>query len=504
MKTEELASWRRRSWAVRPVQRLAGAALILACAGGALVAGAPAPVRLAPAELAADVIRATRPLAFPRGDRLPIILWPLQGLEAGRDEALTDCLRQLDARGLSPVTSWKQGTREASRAAALRMAALQRALGLRVVVNASDVMQPFFNGDESTAHVDAEGHPFFNAPLVPKIRSGCPFALDDRVPVIRAQVSYFVQGYRARELPLDVVLGDWEVDGPLEWGDAHAAAQRCVRCRQHIEHIERFADFQAAVRRVRAGLQKSALSDVVRQAFPAALVGNYGVYPNDGFRYWYDYFEPEVTVPPYVADGRARYRPWYQEFPLTGYTVAMPVVYTWYRTFQWYDYAEPDFRWVYNLLLVGSNAARRTPATVPLLPFVHWHTTAPPAEPDPNVKPLTAGKYQELLWHLLLRGHDGLAVWSPRPELAEEARLVQEVYAAALEYREFLDRGEPVSFAVPRSPGPVVSGLKLGSRVLVRRTDFDSSRESVRLTIAGHSLRVPRAEGRCQVLTLDQ
>jgi hypothetical protein len=227
------------------------------------------------------------------------------------------------------------------------------------------------------------------------------------------------------------------------------------------------------------------------------------VYPNDGYRYWYDYFEQEVTAPPYQADQRARYRPWFQEFPLTGYTFAMPVVYTWYPTFHWYDFENTDYRWFYNMLLVGTGAARSTPATIPLITFVHWQTTAPPPNADPKVKQFSAEKYQELLWHLLLRGHDALAMWCERAQVGQETRLVQEVYAAALEYREFLDRGRPASFAVPTQPGPVVSGLVLDRRVLVRRTDFDATQAPVTLTIEGRPLAVPRRDGRCQILTLD-
>ena len=104
---------------------------------------------------------------------------------------------------------------------------------------------------------------------------------------------------------------------------------------------------------------------------------------------------------------------------------------------------------------------------------------------------------RELLWHLLLRGHDTFFLWCVASELPREIALMHEVYAAALEHRGFLERGTPVNFDVPARPGPVVSGLRLGGRVLVRRTDFGAETAGeVRLRLAdGGEIAVPRAAG---------
>jgi hypothetical protein len=118
------------------------------------------------------------------------------------------------------------------------------------------------------------------------------------------------------------------------------------------------------------------------------------------------------------------------------------------------------------------------------------------------VKQLSAEKYQELLWHLLLRGHDGLFLWSPKDEALEESRHVHQVYRDSHTYREFLLDGRPVTFAVPDEPGPVVSALKLGSRLLVRRTDFGRETEPVLLRVGDTEVSVPRVEGRCQILEI--
>ena len=66
-----------------------------------------------------------------------------------------------------------------------------------------------------------------------------------------------------------------------------------------------------------------------------------------------------------TLDQRAKYREWANEFDDTGYTFSMPVVYTWYPTFHWYDFEDTDYRWFYNMLKVGSNAGRHTPRMFP-------------------------------------------------------------------------------------------------------------------------------------------
>lgn len=455
-------------------------------------------------EIIRQVLAATEPLQFPRGDRLPLYVWVLTGVGTDDDAEAEAILRELDARGLAVIAPWHPARREQTLAEGLRLARLQQRLGLPITINATACLYSFFNGDPATFHLADDGTPFFDDSFSPRRKMGCPFTLQPRIPIIREQVEFFLRAYQAEGLSIDFIFADWEIDGPLEWNEAWAASKRCRRCRENIPNLEDFRAFQQALRALRSDLQREVFAEPVKARFPQAMVGNYAVYPHGGYRYWYDYFEqeppPEV---PCLIDRRARYRPWAHEFARTGYTCAMPVVYTWYRLFNWYDFDQPDYRWFYNLLLVGSNAGQHTPAKVPLISFVHWHTTSPPKEPDPSVKQFSAEKYQELLWHLLLRGHDTFFLWCPREETAEEVRLVHQVYAAALEFREFLDRGEPVTFAVPPQPGPVVSGLRLGDRVLVRRTDFEDTRGPVTLTVEGRRLGVSRVEGRCQVLRLE-
>jgi hypothetical protein len=451
------------------------------------------------------VLDVTEPLRFGRGDRLPLYLWPATNPGKLDDQSAEYLLRELDRRGIGLISSWSPGRRQETLARALAIARAQKKLGLRVNVNATACLHRFFNGDPGTAHVDDAGKPFWDESFDIRGREhhmGCPFALDTRKDPVREQVEFFARAYQDAGIEIGFIFVDWEIDGPIEFNRAHEASKRCARCRRHVRDIGNFLEFQKALREIRSELQRYAFSEPILSRFPNALVGNYAVYPHDGYRYWYDYFEYYVDGQPHIADGRAKYRLWSNEFAGTGYTCAMPVVYTWYPTYQWYDFDQPDYRWFYNMLLVATGAGRHTPASVPIVSFVHWHTTAPPEEPDPAVRQLSRESYQELLWHMLLRGTDTLFLWCPRDEDAAEVRLVHEVYAAAQQYGEFLEKGTPVVFDVPRRPGPVVSGLLLGDRLLVRRTDFGPERDPVEIRVGRHRVPVEPRPNEVQILSL--
>ena len=460
--------------------------------------------RMTQQEILDIVLRQTKPLEFPRGDRLPLYLWVVRGLGTEDPAEAEAMMRKLDDRGIAVTAAWNPNPRHRERSLkqALSISRLQKKLGLRVNVDANRCTYSICNGDPKTAHVTDEGEKFFDMSMRPNRKIGCPFALEFRYPAIREQLEYFARAYKEEGIQVDFMFADWEIDGPIEWNDAWAASKRCKRCRDNMPQIDDFRSFQKTLRTIRCEIQREVYAEPMKPYFPNVLVGNYAVYPGNGYRYWYDYFERDDLAPgmPHQTDQGAKYREWFDEFPLCGYTFAMPVVYTWYRTFDWYDFDSLDYRWFYNLLLVTSNAGKCTAPNVPIITFVHWTTTAPPPEPDPNVKQFSGEKYKELLWHMLLRGHDGLFLWCPQPEAEQEIKPLHEVYAASLEYRGFLERGEPVSFDVPKKPGPVVSGLRLGDWVLARRTDFDSTSKPVEVKVGDGKIVVPRAEGRCQIL----
>jgi len=115
---------------------------------------------------------------------------------------------------------------------------------------------------------------------------------------------------------------------------------------------------------------------------------------------------------------------------------------------------------------------------------------------------MSAWCYQELLWHMLLRGTDTFFVWCGGDEAAEEVGLAQQVYAAAQEYGEFLDHGMPLQFDVPGEPGTVVSAVALGDRALVRRTDFGKQTAPVDIMLGARRCTIEAAPGQCQLVDL--
>lgn len=446
------------------------------------------------------VLDATKPLKYDRGERLPLYLW--QAMDPGQlnEEDLEELVQELDNRGLGLISSWNPGNRRKSLAQSLLIAKVQKKLNLRVNINANQCLYSFFNGDQKTAHINNEGKPFWDDSFGKK-KMGCPFALDYRMPHIREQVEYFVKAFKKADLEVDFVFADWEIDGPIEFNNAHAASKRCKRCRQNIKNIDEFEEFQRELRKIRCRLQRETYAEPLKLNFPKVLVGNYGVYPHNGYRYWYDYYEYYVDRQPCLADQRAKYRKWYHEFAESGYTFAMPVVYTWRRIFDWYDYADTDYRWFYNMLLVASNAGQHTPTEVPIISFVHWHTIES-GDFIAKAKQFSKDKYQELLWHMLLRGTDTFFLWCGRQEAAKEIELVHQVYSEAQKYGDFLSAGIPINFNVPKQPTAIISGLKLSDRVLVRRTDFTKTNDSVEITVDDRIIKVGVKPKSCQIISI--
>jgi len=448
-----------------------------------------------------SVLDNTKPFKFDRGSRLPFYVWSAMDCPVLSDAEAEELVCLLNERGIGMICTWHPEDIQGTFAKSLPIARAQKKLGLRINIHATHCLNFFFNCDPNTAHIDKDGKPFWDTSLI-RPEMGCPFTLDFRRDAIRGRLEPFVKKYKEEGLSIGFIFTDWEIDGPIEWNDAWKASRRCSRCRQNIPEIENFLAFQKALRELRSELQQDVYAETILEAFPNALVGNYAVYPHNGYRYWYDWFEYYVEGQPALTDQRARYRHWYNEFPSTGYTFAMPVVYTWYPIFNWYDFEDTDWRWFYNMLLVASNAGENTPGNVPIIPFVHWNTTSPPKDADPNVRQFSKEKYQELLWHMLLRGHDTFFVFCFDQERDVEVPLAHTVWAAAQEFGEFLEKGVPITFEVPNKPGPVVSGLCLGERILTRRTDFTDNDEPVKIRVGGRTIMVGRNPGRCVIMSL--
>ena len=446
------------------------------------------------------ILDSTRPLEHPLGQRMPLLLWPVQQAMVEDEVAQESIIRDLDTRGIAMIATWNHSKTLRSLADSLRIARIQQKLGLPVYVNAIAPMYAFYNQDPATGHLDDHGNAYFD-PSIRGGKIGCPYRIQHRYEELTEQIAGFVRAYQKAGVPLDFVFGDWEVDGPLEINRAWEASKRCVICRKHLPDIESFAAFQKAVRIARSDATKHCYVEPILSAYPDAWIGNYGVYPHDGYRYWFDYFEVFVEYHPHIMDQRAPYRTWYDDFPLTGYTMAMPVVYPWARTFLWYDYQSPDYRWFYNMLKVASNAGAHTPNHVPIVPFVHFQTIYEPDPENDSIQSMSRTAYEELLWHMLLRGTDTFFMWCRSEESEIETPPVHQVWAASLAYVDWLDKGEPVIFDVPAKPGPIVSAIRWGNRLLVRRTDFDDSiTEPITILVEKQTVTVPRQPGRCQII----
>jgi len=447
------------------------------------------------------VLDNTTPLEYDRDGRLPLYLWP--AIDAGDldSKAAEILVRELDKRGIGLVCSWDIKDTEKVLKNCLTVAHAQKKLGKRVNIEATALLNSFFNGDERTAHIDDEGKPFFDDSFGAH-KMGCPFAVDFRKKEIRARIEFFVRKYKQESLPVDFIFTDWEIDGPLEVNRAYEASKKCIRCREYMGDDFSYPEFQKTMREMRSYLQNYSYAEPVLSSFPDALTGNYAVYPNDGYRYWYDYFEYYVEGQPYKADQNAKYRQWYNDFPSTGYTCAMPVVYPWEPIYSWYDFESPDYRWFYNMLLVASNAGKNTPRNIPVISFVHWHTIFVSGKPDTAIKQMSMERYQELLWHMLLRGTDTFFMWSGGKEYPQEIKFVHKVYAAAQQYGDFLEHGLPVIFDVPGEPATVISGLALGDSILIRRTDFGENRDPVEILAGTKLITVEYTPGICKIISL--
>jgi hypothetical protein len=136
--------------------------------------------------------------------------------------------------------------------------------------------------------------------------------------------------------------------------------------------------------------------------------------------------------------------------------------------------------------------------------------------PDNSSEPvpmMSRAAYREALRHIWLRGVDAMQVFNPLREgyeryAVEEVKDVHSVYDEMLAYREFLERGEVMTFYVPDNrDAPIMwSGLRLGDRALVRVTNLGARQRQVYICLTAATcvdLPVPR-HGRSYIFDLDR
>ena len=437
------------------------------------------------------LIKNTEKVKADIGKRMPVFVWARIPTNLP-EEKLTEYLKKLDERKIVLLTGWripKEGI-DKGIDEALKVDRIKNQLGLPVFIDATGIVHMFFDGSEQTSHIDDEGRPFFDTSFSKGAKIGCPFRVDVRYPAIKERIEKFLEAYRKEGIEIKYWAVDWEVDGPMEWNDAWENSKKCRICRENIRNINNFVEFQKAVRGKRADLQKEVFVKTVKKYYPDCLIGNYAVNPHDGYRYWWDYFEKETNGAIYQREQNALHRKWFDEFKYSGYTMAMPVIYTWYRFFSDYTFQPEEYRWFYPLMKEATSAGKNTPSDIPIISFVHWQTVLKPEILPQGFVPLSREKYKHLLWHLLLRGHDTFCLWSPLNEMAEEIKPVHEVYTESLKYNDFILKGKPVFWDVPEKPATVISGMRLNKKILVIRTDFDIPQE-VELKLDGKKIKIP-------------
>lgn len=437
------------------------------------------------------LIKNTSPVNVEINKRLPVFVWTRIPSNIS-EEKLEEYLTELEKRKIVLLTGWripKEGIDKGIEEA-IKIDKLRKKLNLPVFVDATNIVYRFFNGSPETAHIDDNENTFFDTSFSKGAKIGCPFRIESRYPEITERLTRFLEAYKKEGIRIDYWAVDWEIDGPMEWNDAWQNSKKCKICRKGIKNIENFDEFQKAVRMKRVILQKEVFVKTIKKYYPDCMIGNYAVNPHDGYRYWYDYFEKEVNGATYQKKHNALHRKWFDEFKYSGYTMAMPVIYTWYKFFSDYLFEPAEYRWFYPLMKEVASAGKNTPSHIPIISFVHWQTVLKPEKLPSDFVPLSREKYKELLWHMLLRGHDAFCLWSPLNEMAEEIKAVHEVYVESLKYNDFILNGKPVFWDVPEEPGTVISGIRLRNKLLVMRTDFEKP-EEITVKIDNKKIKIP-------------
>ena len=118
-------------------------------------------------------------LKYDSGNRLPLYLWPAIDPGILSDDMAERLITEMNRRGIGIVCSWSMIDTSKVLSQCLPIARAQKKLGQRININATGLLDSFFDGDEATAHIDAVGKPFFDNSFGDH-KMGCPFALDSR------------------------------------------------------------------------------------------------------------------------------------------------------------------------------------------------------------------------------------------------------------------------------------------------------------------------------------
>ena len=98
---------------------------------------------------------------------------------------------------MAGTSNWDHNRQEESLEHGLRIAAIQKKLGLRINIGTTLLMHRICNGDPETAHVTNER--FFDDSFFKSVKMGCPFAPQHRYGEIRDRIDIrkHLQGKRS-------------------------------------------------------------------------------------------------------------------------------------------------------------------------------------------------------------------------------------------------------------------------------------------------------------------
>lgn len=397
-----------------------------------------------------NILEKIPPLKHPRGSRWPLIAWEGFSFQPQPPEYYHQLLR----RGLTQHIRLDTGMIDTALAI--------QAAGSPVIAmeGRSGAFPASLAGDSAVwAHqLDSEYRPKEYVRPCPSIHTGWAKFADQHRNTLRE--------FRDRGVHLDAVWADWEGD-PLYGDDRYDQARHCQRC---------------------------------REVLPAKVLASPAVFDDYAARKFYELFAtyyaapvlefyPKCSVTDWLAQPSTPEEPQLSWNGRQGHPIMPPLITAYnptaYGAASWVWKDRPTSQWrdqehvdqVYTNVLLrhvslsGSLADRWAPEKE-LIPWVaRWVSEAP----ETDFPVMSRPRYREVLRHLWLRGVAGMQVFSPRirdfeamalPELEDAVA----VYDEMLEFREFLEHGEVLSYQLPskRDKGVLWSGLRLGDRAVVR------------------------------------
>jgi len=423
-----------------------------------------------------SLARIVRPMRNPLGARLPLLLWnfPLprdDSLAKLRDSGeLRKALALMSQRGVLPTVEmgW-----EWTPAGALAMGRTLQDAGaaVNILIPQADMLEAtvykdctvWGEGPDATRRNEKRKWPCL--PLA-NPRAGAEEVRKRLMPFKEAGIA---------------AAGVWFDDEclPHPWNGCYESQRDSALCKPHYPAgvLDNFGRFNEYVYALRSKLLAEVLADPVCGLFPKALAGNYGEFvsskeiPFEGLR------------PPRALDKLVLMPAAYAN------TVDLPRHFK--KDNEPVTQERADRFYFRSLLFTVStcNANKRTGQLS--MPYLSRYC---PDNPDPRfLFGMTSPVFRELARHVWMRGADGVYVFNlgypTKPQLVTPAasfESIEDIRAALdewLDQREFLEKGQPLNFAVPELSAEMTvwSGLRLGERCLIRVFTFAAQPAAVEI-----------------------